>query len=416
MPTITVFSAPYCREEEVVSSLVNDMRLNIVRDRQIIAQASEKYEIAEDKFYKALFGKTSVFNKFTKEKQRCIACYKSVLAAHFLKHDLLLIGFGGFLIPKGLTHVLKVCLTADLSYRLEIAAQQHHLNANDLNKLISQEDESRYRWTEYVVHQGPWESSLYDILISMDKSSVDEAASIIRSYAKRAVTLPNKESLLAAENFALTADIEAELSLRGWIVRAKFIQDKLVIRLEKNIMRTEKLEGDLKSIMENLVEDVEYEIQAGPDMFETDVYRPFDSETPSKVLLVDDEKRYAQKLSDRLRMREMGTAVVYNGEEALELIEEDEPEVVILDLMLPEIDGIQVLSLIKRSHANLPVIILSGGGQEKELRQCAQMGAFACLQKPVDIKKLTETIRRAYSEKQTASLTGKEQGQREEQL
>ncbi|MCA1743652.1 MAG: response regulator, partial [Desulfovibrionales bacterium] len=396
MPIITVFSVPYCNEEKVVKNLSEKMGLELVTDKQIISTASSTYGIPEDKFYKALFDKRSVFNAFTRDKERCVACYKAALASIFLKQDLVFQGFGGFLVPKSLTHVLKVCLMAEMDYRLEIASKQHSLSIEGLKKLIAQEDSSRYRWTEYVVHQGPWESSLYDILISMEKISVEEAVELARNFAKKAVTLPTRDSIQAAEDFAFNADIEAELALKGWFVRAKIKDDKLFVRLDKNIMRPERLEDELASILSNVAENMDFEIHSGPDMFQTDVYRPYDSETPAKVLLVDNEKRFAKSLSERLQMQEMGTAAVYNGEEALELIDEDEPEVVILDLKLPGIDGVEVLHYIKRNHPDLPVIILSGGGQEKEFETCTRMGAFACLRKPVEIKDLTETIRQAH--------------------
>ncbi len=386
MPVITIFSAPYCREEEVARNLAHELRLKILRDRQIIARAASRYKISEDKFYRTLYGKSSVFNAFTREKERCVACYKSILASCLLEEDLLVLGFGGFLIPKPVSHVLKVCLMADLNYRLEVAGQEHNLDRSGLEKLIAQEDASRYRWTEYVVHQGPWQSSLYDILISMEKHTIPEVSGLIRSYAKRAITLPTRESIDAGDNFALCAEIEASLALKGWFVRTKIAGEKIEVRLDRNVLRLERLEKELAETVTGIAGDMEIEVHSGPDMFQTDVYRPFESESPARVLLVDDEKRFARTLSERLRMREMGTAVVYNGEEALEFVDQDEPEVVILDLKLPEIDGVQVLKHIKRSHPNVQVIILSGGGLDNDLQACLNLGAFACLRKPVDIK------------------------------
>lgn len=400
MPIITVFSAPYCNDEKVAKNLAENSGLELISDKQIIATASSTYGISENKFYKALFDKRSVFNTFTKDKERCIACYKAALASIILKQDLVFQGFGGFLIPKALTHVLKVCLMAEMDYRLDVASKQHSLSMDALKKLIAQEDASRYRWTEYVVHKGPWESSLYDILISMEKTTVGEAVDLIRSFANKAVTLPTRDSVQAAEDFAFNADIEAELALKGWFVRARIKDEKLVVRLDKNIIRVERLEAELAAILSDIAENMDFEIHSGPDMFQTDVYRPYDSETPDKVLLVDDEKPFARALSERLQRHEMGTAAVYNGEEALELIDEDEPEVVILDLKLPGIDGVEVLKYIKTNHPDLPVIILSGGGQEKEFETCTSIGAFACLKKPVEIKVLTETIRQAHKVRQ----------------
>ena len=70
-------------------------------------------------------------------------------------------------------------------------------------------------------------------------------------------------------------------------------------------------------------------------------------EMPSKVLLVDDERDFVQTLSERLIMRDMGSAVAYDGESALTMIADEEPEVMILDLKMPGIDGIEVLRQVK---------------------------------------------------------------------
>ena len=67
--------------------------------------------------------------------------------------------------------------------------------------------------------------------------------------------------------------------------------------------------------------------QVGPGYYKSDIYRKFELEGPSKVVLVDDEREYAETLSERLQMRDMGANVVYNGREALSLLEKEEPEV-----------------------------------------------------------------------------------------
>jgi DNA-binding response OmpR family regulator len=137
------------------------------------------------------------------------------------------------------------------------------------------------------------------------------------------------------------------------------------------------------------------ETKVGPGFYQADIYRKYDFETPSKVLLVDDEREFVQTLSERLLMRDMGSAVAYDGESALDLIQEDEPEVMILDLRMPGIDGIEVLRRVKQTNPGIEVIILTGHGSEADRKTCLELGAFAYLQKPVDIDRLSETIRQA---------------------
>ena len=82
----------------------------------------------------------------------------------------------------------------------------------------------------------------------------------------------------------------------------------------------------------------------------------------------------------------------------MRLIREDEPEVMILDLRMPGIDGIEVLRRVKSAHPEIEVIILTGHGSEADRETCMKLGAFAYLQKPVDIELLSETIRKANEE------------------
>jgi YesN/AraC family two-component response regulator len=94
-------------------------------------------------------------------------------------------------------------------------------------------------------------------------------------------------------------------------------------------------------------------------------------------------------------MRDMGPAVAYDGESALNLINEDEPEVMIVDLKMPGIDGLEVLRKVKETRPEIEVIILTGHGHEADRELCMKLGAFAYLQKPLDINELSEIIKKA---------------------
>jgi two-component system response regulator CpxR len=114
------------------------------------------------------------------------------------------------------------------------------------------------------------------------------------------------------------------------------------------------------------------------------------------VLLVDDEREFVQTLSERLQLRDMGSAVAYDGESALALVAEDEPEVMIIDLKMPGIDGMEILKQVKATRPEIEVIVLTGHGSEADRKQCMQLGAFAYMQKPVDIDELSDTLKKAH--------------------
>jgi len=118
-----------------------------------------------------------------------------------------------------------------------------------------------------------------------------------------------------------------------------------------------------------------------------------------KLLLVDDEQEFVQALAERLEMRDLESDTVYDGNQALSYVESKEPDVMVLDLKMPGIDGIEVLKQVRTAYPNIQVIILTGHGTEKDEERARNLGAFDYLQKPVDIDTLVGRIRKAYQRK-----------------
>jgi DNA-binding NtrC family response regulator len=114
-----------------------------------------------------------------------------------------------------------------------------------------------------------------------------------------------------------------------------------------------------------------------------------------KILLVDDEEELVNTLSERIEMRGFEAVVAFNGEEALRVLETNVPDVVILDLRMPGLDGMQVLERMKKTHSDIEVIILTGHGSHKDETEAVNLGAFSYLQKPVQIDVLIENIIKA---------------------
>jgi DNA-binding response OmpR family regulator len=118
-----------------------------------------------------------------------------------------------------------------------------------------------------------------------------------------------------------------------------------------------------------------------------------------KLLLVDDEESFVTTLCERLELRDIGAKVALNGEEALRLIKEDPPHVMVLDLRMPGIDGMEVLRRVKKERPEVQVIMLTGHGSEQDMERCLALGAFQYHKKPIDLEQLLKSIRGAYRER-----------------
>ncbi len=124
-----------------------------------------------------------------------------------------------------------------------------------------------------------------------------------------------------------------------------------------------------------------------------------------KVLLVDDEEAFVNTLAQRLKMRELNVETVYDGEQALAQVKSKEPDVMVLDLKMPGLHGMDVLREIRKSYPNMQVIILTGHGTEKDEEEARRLGGFDFLRKPADIDKLIGKIKEAYAEKLERAMT-----------
>jgi DNA-binding NtrC family response regulator len=118
-----------------------------------------------------------------------------------------------------------------------------------------------------------------------------------------------------------------------------------------------------------------------------------------KVLMVDDEEDFVKTLAERMKMRDLDSDVALNGEQALQLVEDQIPDVMVLDLKMPGIDGMEVLRRVRKAYPQVQVVILTGHGSEKDEAEAKRLGAFAYLQKPVDIERLIITLKDAYKQK-----------------
>jgi DNA-binding response OmpR family regulator len=118
-----------------------------------------------------------------------------------------------------------------------------------------------------------------------------------------------------------------------------------------------------------------------------------------KVLLVDDEEEFVKALAERLKMRDLRSDTVLDGEEALSYVEDQEPDVMVLDLKMPGIDGMEVLRQVRKAYPRIQVIILTGHGTEKDEEEAKRLGAFDYLEKPVNLDVLVKKMKAAYRRK-----------------
>ncbi len=106
------------------------------------------------------------------------------------------------------------------------------------------------------------------------------------------------------------------------------------------------------------------------------------------ILLVDDKEEFVLALSNRLLLHGMEVHTATKGEDALAMLQEKTADVVVLDVVMPGMGGLETLRRIKETYPHIQVILLTGHASTKEGIEGMRLGAFDYLMKPVDIEEL----------------------------
>jgi len=114
------------------------------------------------------------------------------------------------------------------------------------------------------------------------------------------------------------------------------------------------------------------------------------------VLIADDEVEFASTLKTRLNLRNFQAEAVHSGAETLAALEKRKPDVLILDLQMPDLSGLEVLAKVKQRFEGIQVIILTGHGSFEAGKEGMERGAYDYIMKPVELRLLTNKIEEAY--------------------
>lgn len=113
------------------------------------------------------------------------------------------------------------------------------------------------------------------------------------------------------------------------------------------------------------------------------------------VLLVDDEAELIFTMAERLTLRGLAAVAATTGDDALRLLKEKAFDIVVLDVKMPGISGIDLLTKIRELHPRTKIILQTGRASQKESEEALRKGAFDYLVKPVNIDKLIEKMHEA---------------------
>jgi len=393
MAIITILSGSYCSGKTVVTQLCQHLSYRCL-DEQLLDLTSKNHDIPRNKLAAVLSGSHDLRSK---DALRMFACLEVTLAELIQDDDAVLSGCGGFLIPGSIAHVLRVCLIADVKHRVTQAGLLDGLSESQALDMIQTYDSKLTACVTEAVSKPAYDESLYDIVIPLDKTPVDAAVKLICDHARSDAIKTTSWSRTQAQDFLLSTRVKLVLVEAGHRVEVSSENGRVTVGINERVIMMGRLEEKLRRLAAG-VEGVSDVTTKPGSKFTAPSINPWDRiETPPKILLVDDEKEFVQTLSERLKTRNLESSIAFDGEQALEMIKNEVPDVIVLDLLMPGIDGIETLRRVKQSYPEVEVIILTGHGSDREQAAAEELGAFGYLRKPVNVNELAQVMKEAYT-------------------
>jgi two-component system, OmpR family, response regulator CpxR len=402
MSSIALFYSIFIEEKEIREKLAAASGFDVIQDSDIINEICQKYKISQDKVERALYGVASVFNKFTLERERIIALFKASLAERLKKTGNIYSGSISLLVPSDVSHVLRVGLFDKTSSRIKRAMAEGLTEKNAI-KLIKKNDADAAAWAEFLYKKKANDPSLYDIVVQAGVGNPESTVQLIMENYHKPAVLESKTSRQAVDDMALGAQVELALVEKGYATEVKCSKGEITLLVNKSVYNFSKLADTLTAISKGVSGVESVEVATGKD-YHVSIYRSQEFILPPKVLLVDDEQEFVQTLSERLNTRNYGSYPVFDGEQALELLDSEIPDVMVLDLKMPGMGGVEVLRKTKEAYPEIEIIVLTGHGSEEDKKICLELGAYAYIHKPVDIAELTKIIDEANSKVAAAKI------------
>jgi len=396
MAVVAVVSGSYCHGESIVAEVSKQLGYPQI-DGSLIDIASKRRNISKDRILRAFTGPNPFLNRISRERQKSLACLEATLAELILPDNVILSSCASFLIPGNISHVLKVCIIANQAFRIDQAIKFEGISDSEAATRIQEYDRKISSCANYLVERPAYDESLFDIVIPMQDTPIDKAVEMICGQALSDAVRTTDRSREAAVDFCLSAKVKLALTEAGHDVSVFAEGGRVTVQINEQAMRMGKLVSKLKAIAAEVPGVTEVATRLGPK-FNPPSLNPWDRiEVPPRILLVDDEKEFVHTLSERLQTRNLESSIAYDGEQALEMLKVEVPDVIVLDLRMPGIDGIETLRRVKDRHPEVEVIILTGHGSDQERAMAEELGAFAYLHKPVNINELAQTMREAYA-------------------
>jgi cytidylate kinase len=211
MAIITISRGTMSGGEKLAHMLCKELGYKCI-SREIIIKAADDYGVEEHKLFEAINKSPSILRKLTFEKERYLAYIQASLCEYAKDDNLIYHGHAGHFLLKGIKHVLKLRIIADLPDRIKAAMDRHNISEKEAEKYIERVDGERAKWTKFLYGEDWTSAKLYDIVINSTSLTIENSIGAIVELVRSPVFQTTPESQKAMNDLLISSRVRASLA------------------------------------------------------------------------------------------------------------------------------------------------------------------------------------------------------------
>lgn len=247
MSIITISRGSYSKGKEVAEKVASKLGYKCL-SREIILDASDLYNVPEIKLKKAVHDSPNILERLAQNKKAYIAYYQSSLAERVKEDNVVYHGLAGHLLLRGIPHILKIRIIAELEDRIMIEMKRENVTRREAINIIKKDDEERRKWTQHLYGVDTWDSHLYDLVIHIHKFTVEDAVDFICDATKLKQFKTTVKSQEKMNDLALASRIKAFLIEKHFDVSVLSELGNVLIYTKGDDRLLNKIDESLKSL------------------------------------------------------------------------------------------------------------------------------------------------------------------------
>lgn len=265
MSIITISRGSYSQGKEVAERVAQRLGYECIA-REVLLEASEQFNIPETKLLMTIKNAPSILDRFTYGRERYIAYIQAAILKHFQKDNVVYHGMAGHFFVKGIPHVLKVRIIADMKNRLKVVMERDGVSEKTALRTIKRLDDERLKWSRQLYGIDTGDANLYDLVLHIQKLTVDDAADIICHTVNLRHFRPTPESQMIMDDLVLAAQVKAAFIDLSPSIQVVAKEGVVNLWIEAHSTQDVELIQELKQVVGNIPGLKELKIDVAPSI------------------------------------------------------------------------------------------------------------------------------------------------------